>query len=77
MISQRISVLRELEKRLAEQFKKQFVGEIIEVLIENEVKKTGRAERYYEIAVLGQRPVPKGEIAKCRINDDAVSAELV
>lgn len=74
VISQRILALRELEKRLAEEFKKQFVGETTEVLIENEVKKTGRCERYYEIAILGQRPVAKGEIVRCKINSDAITA---
>jgi threonylcarbamoyladenosine tRNA methylthiotransferase MtaB len=82
--TQRAQVMRELEKQLADKFRKQFVGEIAEVLIENEVKKTGRCERYYEIrlgmpngiAIKGE-PVSKGEIVKCRINSDAVSALFV
>jgi threonylcarbamoyladenosine tRNA methylthiotransferase MtaB len=77
VVTRRVTALRELEKQLAEKFRRQFIGEIAEVLVENEVKKTGRCERYYEIALLSQELVPKGEIAKCRINKDAVSAELV
>ena len=42
VITQRILALRQLEKQLAEKFRKQFVGETAEVLIENEVKKTGK-----------------------------------
>jgi threonylcarbamoyladenosine tRNA methylthiotransferase MtaB len=75
VIRKRISALKGLEKRLADQFKSQFVGEVAEVLIENEIKKTGRCERYYEIAVLGQKIIRKGEIVKCKINSDAVTAE--
>ncbi len=85
VMKQRISALRKLEKQLAEKFRKQFVGEIAEVLVENEVKKIGRCERYYEIrlgmpngiAVSGQKTVAKGEIVRCRINSDGVSALLV
>jgi tRNA A37 methylthiotransferase MiaB len=51
VIRRRISALKELEKRLAEEFKKQFVGEIAEVLIEDKVKKTGRAERYFKVRI--------------------------
>ncbi len=84
VITQRVQVLRELEKQLADKFKKQFVGEITEVLVENEVKKTGRCERYYEIrlgmpngiAIKGG-PISKREIVKCKINSDAVSGLLV
>ncbi|MCJ7778185.1 MAG: tRNA (N(6)-L-threonylcarbamoyladenosine(37)-C(2))-methylthiotransferase MtaB [Sedimentisphaerales bacterium] len=74
--TQRAQVMRELEKQLADKFRKQFVGEVTEVLVENEVKKTGRCERYYEIAIKNG-PVSKGEIVKCKINSDAVSGLVV
>jgi tRNA A37 methylthiotransferase MiaB len=74
IITERALSLRELEKKLADKFKKQFVGEIAQVLIENEVRNSGRCERYYEISVAGERPLAKGEIVKCKINEDAITA---
>jgi threonylcarbamoyladenosine tRNA methylthiotransferase MtaB len=84
VVKQRVYALGELEKQLADKFRKQFIGEIAEVLVENEVKKTGRCERYYEIRLempngvaVKSGAVSKGEIAKCKINSDGVSALLV
>jgi threonylcarbamoyladenosine tRNA methylthiotransferase MtaB len=84
VITQRIQMLRELEKQLADKFKKQFVGETAQVLIENDVKKSGpsinsgrgKCERYYEITIKSEKPIPKGEIVKCKINEDAITASL-
>jgi len=77
VITQRILQLRDLEKQLAEKFKKQFVNEIAQVLIEDEVKNKGRCERYYEISVKSDKPLMKGEIVRCVINNDAITASLV
>jgi len=76
VITQRILALRELEKQLAENFRKQFVGQMAEVLVEDEVKKSGRCERYYEITINSDKMLPKGEIVKCKINEDAITASL-
>ncbi|MGA2915204.1 MAG: tRNA (N(6)-L-threonylcarbamoyladenosine(37)-C(2))-methylthiotransferase MtaB [Sedimentisphaerales bacterium] len=77
VITQRILALRNLEKQLAENFRKQFIGETAEVLIEDEVKNRGRCERYYEVSVKSDKPLVKGEIVQCVINTDAVSASVV
>ena len=77
VITQRTLALRQLEKQLAEKFRKQFIGETAEVLVENEVKKKGRCERYYEISIASERPLSRGEIVKCKINEDGVSALVV
>lgn len=76
VITQRILALRELEKQLADKFRKQFIGETAEVLIEDEVKKTGKCERYYEVAIKSDTALPKGEIVKCKIDNDAITASL-
>ncbi len=76
VITQRISVLRELERQLAEKFRWQFIDETAQVLVENEVKKAGKSERYYEITIKSEKRLPKGEIVKCKINGDAVTASL-
>ncbi|MBU1259725.1 MAG: tRNA (N(6)-L-threonylcarbamoyladenosine(37)-C(2))-methylthiotransferase MtaB [Planctomycetes bacterium] len=76
VITERTLKLRELEKQLAEKFRKQFIGEDAQVLIEDEVKKTGRCERYYEICVTSDNPLTKGKIVKCKINNDAVTASI-
>jgi hypothetical protein len=47
------------------------------VLIESEIKNTGKCERYYEITVKAEKTLEKGEIVNCRINPDAVTAEIV
>jgi threonylcarbamoyladenosine tRNA methylthiotransferase MtaB len=77
VITQRTLALRNLEKQLAENFRKQFIGETKEILIENDVKKSGKCERYYEISVFCDKPLIKGEIVKCKINTDAISASVV
>jgi threonylcarbamoyladenosine tRNA methylthiotransferase MtaB len=77
VITERTLKLRELEKQLAEKFKKQFVGEIAQVLIEDEVGKSGRCERYYEITVKSDAPLAKNEIVKCKILDDGITATIV
>ena len=77
VITQRTLALRQLEKQLAEKFRKQFIGETAEVLVEDEVKKRGRCERYYEISIASERPLSRGEIVKCKINEDGVSALVV
>ena len=69
IIKQRLLVLRELEKQLAMRFRIQFFGETVQVLIEDEVKRTGRCERYYEIAVKCDEPVAKGQIVKYKIDN--------
>ncbi len=74
-ITERTKILRELEKKLAEEFRKQFAGQTAQVLIENEVKNTGKCERYYEITVKTNDTLPKGEIVSCVINDDLVTAK--
>jgi threonylcarbamoyladenosine tRNA methylthiotransferase MtaB len=84
VITQRVLVLRGLEKQLADKFRKQFIGETAEVLIENEVKMAGlsassgrgKCGRYYEISVAGKKPLAKGEIVECKINDDGITAKI-
>jgi threonylcarbamoyladenosine tRNA methylthiotransferase MtaB len=76
-ITERTKILRELEKQLAEKFRKQFIGETVEVLIEDEVKKTGRCERYYEISVISDKILNKGQIVKCKISEDVNTASIV
>jgi threonylcarbamoyladenosine tRNA methylthiotransferase MtaB len=84
VITQRTLALRQLEKQLAQKFRKQFVGQTAQVLIENDVKKTGssassgrgKCERYYEISIASDRPLIRGEIVECRINEDAITASL-
>ncbi len=76
VITDRTIVLRDLEKQLAEKFRKQFIGETAQVLIEDEVKGRGRCERYYEISVKSDKPLVKGEIVKCRINEEGVTGTV-
>ena len=72
VITQRVLMLRELEKQLAGKFRKQFIGEAAQVLIEDEVKKSGKCERYYEITLQTDKPVEKGEIVNCKISNEGV-----
>ena len=86
VITERTLKLRELEKQLAGNFRKQFIGQTAQVLIEDEVNPStgsgqassgrGRCERYYEISITSDRPLVKGEIVKCKINDNAVTASM-
>ncbi|HBG28677.1 MAG: tRNA (N(6)-L-threonylcarbamoyladenosine(37)-C(2))-methylthiotransferase MtaB [Planctomycetes bacterium GWF2_41_51] len=76
VITERTKQLHELEKQLAQNFRKQFIGQTVQVLIEDEVKNCGKCERYYEIIVKTDATLPKGEIVKCIINSDAVTATI-
>lgn len=76
VIADRTKILRELEKQLAENFRKQFIGQTAQVLIEDEVTNIGKCERYYEITVKSKSALPKGEIVKCKINPDSVTASI-
>lgn len=83
VITQRVLDLRDLEKKLANQFRKQFIGETAQVLIENDVNPStssgqessgrGKCERYYEIAVASKKPLTRGEIVECKINEDGIT----
>lgn len=75
IITKRTKILRQLEQKLANQFRQQFVGQTVQVLIEDEAKKTGKCERYYDITVETKDALPKGEIVECLINDHLISAE--
>jgi threonylcarbamoyladenosine tRNA methylthiotransferase MtaB len=77
VITERTKLLHELEKQLANNFRKQFIGQNAQVLIESEIKNTGKCERYYEITVKAEKTLEKGEIVNCRINPDAVTAEII
>ncbi|MBA7624663.1 Threonylcarbamoyladenosine tRNA methylthiotransferase MtaB [subsurface metagenome] len=71
VIRRRISALKELEKRLAEEYRNQFIGEIAEVLIEDEVKKTGRAERYFKVQIKdAHKFLQKNELVKVRLAEN-------
>jgi threonylcarbamoyladenosine tRNA methylthiotransferase MtaB len=74
VITQRILALRQLEKQLAQEFRRQFIGQTAQVLVENDVKRAGKCERYYEVSVASERPLVRGEIVKCKINEDAITA---
>lgn len=76
VITQRTKTLHELEKQLADKFRKQFIGQTAQVLIESDVKNAGKCERYYEIIVKSNATLAKGEIVKCTINEDAVTASI-
>jgi len=75
IITERTKILRELETKLADQFRRQFVGQTADVLIESDVKNTGKCERYYEITIQTPDALPKGEIVSCTINEDLVTAK--
>jgi threonylcarbamoyladenosine tRNA methylthiotransferase MtaB len=84
VITERTVKLRELEKQLAQNFRKQFVGEIAQVLIEDEVNPStslrtsrGRCERYYEISIVGDNQIAKNEIVKCKILEDGITATII
>ena len=68
VIRRRISALKELEKRLAEEYRNQFIGEVAEVLVEDEDKKTGRAERYFKVRIENaNKPLHKNDLVKVRL----------
>ncbi|MBN1788259.1 MAG: tRNA (N(6)-L-threonylcarbamoyladenosine(37)-C(2))-methylthiotransferase MtaB [Sedimentisphaerales bacterium] len=73
VITQRVLAMRDLEKRLAEKFRKQFVGETAQVLVENDDRNSGKCERYYEISIKTDKKIDKGTIVKCKVNEDGVT----
>ncbi len=49
VIKERSEILRKLDEKLQHDFRMQFHGERISVIVEDEKKQTGRCERYFEV----------------------------
>lgn len=76
VITERTKQLRELEKQLAINFRRQFIGQTAEILIESDIKNAGKCERYYEITIKSETVFTQGEIVNCTINPDAVTGSI-
>jgi threonylcarbamoyladenosine tRNA methylthiotransferase MtaB len=76
IINKRTKILRQLEIKLADQFRQQFVGKTVQVLIEDQAQKTGKCERYYDITIETKNQLQKNQIVECVINDNFNTARL-
>lgn len=69
IIKERSSFLQKLDKQLAQKFRSQFTGEKVGIIIEDEKKKIGRCERYFEVQMHGPEKVRKGDLIYGRIDE--------
>jgi threonylcarbamoyladenosine tRNA methylthiotransferase MtaB len=76
VIKRRSEILRELDIELGRKFRRQFVGESANILIENQNgKPSGRSERYFMVNIEQIKPQTKNQ--PCILNNDIVKVRLV
>jgi MiaB/RimO family radical SAM methylthiotransferase len=62
VVKRRSQVLRELDERLQVEFRRQFIGERLGVIVERLGPVRGKCERYFEVEVAGAEGVKKGHL---------------
>ena len=77
IIKERSQRLRNLDKELASEFRNEFIGEKVGVIIENEKEKTGKCERYYTVEVRSDKNFTKGQLIYAKIANDVITADLI
>lgn len=76
IIKNRSTRLQRLSDELGLEFRKQFIGEKIDVIIENPAKPSGRCGRYFEVTVNGlPENIKKGDMVSAILNKDTTSAQ--
>ncbi len=73
VIKHRSSTLSELDKSLQKDFRMQFRGDKISVIVENAEKQTGRCGRYFMVKLTNTN-LKKGEFTCARLKDDCFNA---
>lgn len=74
IVKERSKILQKLDKELAQKFQSKFIGQKVEVIIENEKEKSGLCERYYTVKLIGKQNLQKGSLAYGKIRNDAQTA---
>jgi threonylcarbamoyladenosine tRNA methylthiotransferase MtaB len=75
VIKERARTLNNLDKELAEKFRRQFIGETVTVIVENSSGKTqqGRCERYFMVTLVPQKlKVPAGTLISLKLTEDTL-----
>jgi len=62
VIKRRSRILRRLDSRLQQEFRRQFVGETVEVIVEDTNPPRGRTGRYFMVELAGSERVGKGQL---------------
>ncbi|MFI4913238.1 MAG: tRNA (N(6)-L-threonylcarbamoyladenosine(37)-C(2))-methylthiotransferase MtaB [Sedimentisphaeraceae bacterium JB056] len=76
IIKQRSADLSQLDKQLQDEFRKQFAGEKVSLIIENEKKQTGRCGRYFEVKLKGTN-LKKGTFTYAMLENDCYHAKII
>jgi len=73
VIKERSDILHKLDEKLQYDFRMQFAGERISVIVENEKKQTGRCGRYFEVKLKGTN-LKKRDFTYAILDDDCFNA---
>lgn len=76
IIKKRTKTLNELDRALQKDFRKQFAGEKISLIVENEEKQIGRCGRYFEVKLIGPK-LKRGQFTYASLNKDCKTAEIL
>jgi threonylcarbamoyladenosine tRNA methylthiotransferase MtaB len=79
IVKKRTEKLAQLSEKLTKNYIKQFVGEKISIIIENEKKQIGRSERYFEVKITPNAPrqYKKGQLVSGTLKKDRDSFYLI
>ena len=77
IIKERSQILHKLDKELAQKFQNKFVGQKVEVIVENEKERSGRCERYYTVKLIGEQKLQKGDLVCGKIRNDTQTANII
>ncbi|AQT68605.1 Threonylcarbamoyladenosine tRNA methylthiotransferase MtaB [Anaerohalosphaera lusitana] len=76
-IKYRSQELRELDSKLQLQFRQQFAGTEMRMIVENAQKQTGRTDRYFEVQIKDNRKYETGELVTGFLSKDAQSLQVI
>lgn len=78
VIKQRSKILRELDKTLAKEFRQQFIGENLEVIIEDEKSCSGRTAQYFEVKITNAPDsLKKNDVIIAQLNPNTTTAKFI
>lgn len=76
VVRQRAEVLGRIDIELQEQFRRQFAGERVGIIIEKERPPAGRCERYFMVNLHGGNNFRRGDIVYALLSSDGCTASL-
>ena len=76
VIKERSKILHEIDEKLQNQFRQKFIGEEIEVVVEQTSPPKGRTGKYFMVEINNAQKFKKGDLVKAVLNEDAFTAQV-